>query len=125
MAVALASMFDALFGDAPPGVWGWLNHRLWVANWSDPFAAGYATLNLVEALFWLGIAAWVFARHCRGRGGRWEVAYALAFVLFGLSDVAESFAVPPALIAAKGLILAGIITLRSVVVRRYYPGQRM
>jgi len=123
--ISANTLLTELFGEMPRDFWGAMTHALWRADWADPFAASYATLNLVEAAFWFGIAAWVVRRHIRRGGGRWNWAYASAFVAFDASDVVESIAVTPGLIVIKGLILAAIIALRLVVVRRYYPGAKM
>lgn len=46
------------------------------------------------------------------------------FAAFGLSGVREAFMLQPWLILAKGLILAALLALRHVVIRRYYPTSR-
>ena len=65
-------------------------------------------------------------RHLRRTtGGVWDWVYVALFAVFGLSDVLESQVVPMWLLAAKGLIFAGIVAVRWIVVRRYYPGSKM
>jgi hypothetical protein len=116
---------DELFGGIPHDFWGAMGHVLWRVNYGDPLAASYSVVNLLEACAWLTVAAWVIRRHVKQGGGVWNFAYAAAFVVFGLSDVMESQIVPIWLIAAKGFIFATILWLRWVVLRRYYPGQKL
>jgi hypothetical protein len=118
-------MWDALFADMPSEFWPALRHTLWRVDYADPLARIYSLINLMEACFWLGIAGWVLYRHCKRGGGGWNFAYALAFVVFGATDVIESQIVPVWLIPVKLLILACLLACRAAVVRRYYPQAKM
>ena len=118
-------MFESLFADVPREFIPAMLHVLWRVDYTDPLAAGYSVLNLLEAAAWFGVAVWVLRRHRRKPGGPWNYAYALLFAVFGASDVWESQQVPMWLIAAKGLIFTGIVAARWVVVTRYYPGAKM
>lgn len=119
-------MWDQLFGDLPPGLWPALQHVVWRVDYASPLATGYSILNLLEAIAWFAVAAWVLRRHFkRDTGGAWDYAYFALFVVFGLSDVMESQLVPLWLIAAKGAIFIAILLVRWIVVRRYYPGAKM
>jgi len=73
----------------------------------------------------VGVAIWVMRRHWRKEGGAWDYVYALLFVIFGITDFIESQVVPLWLIASKGLIFGGILIVRWIVVRQYYPGAKM
>ena len=77
------------------------------------------------------MAGWVLRRRVRDKHGLtdtarpWEHAYALSFLVFGLSDVLESQVVPLWLVAAKGLIFAALLICRWQVVTRYYPEAKL
>jgi len=64
---------------------------------------------VAEAIAWFVIALYVLARFYRFRRTSLELAYAGLFVLFGLSDLRESYVVQPWLILAKGGVLAGLL----------------
>jgi hypothetical protein len=92
----------------------------------DPTSAGigdvaYRWFNLAEAAAWFVFGLMVFHRWRRHRHSGIEVVYAAAFVLFGLTDVREAWQQSALLLAVKGAVLAGLLTLRCVVRHRYYP----
>jgi hypothetical protein len=99
--------------------------------WSwNPETAGtldhvYRGFNLFEAGAWFVFAALVLARWRRNRHSFREVAYAAAFVAFGLTDVAEAYRQSPGLVAIKGVILTALLVLRAQVIRRWYPTSRV
>ncbi|MEM8782179.1 MAG: hypothetical protein AAGE65_04910 [Planctomycetota bacterium] len=113
-----------MFDDIPSEFWPAMRHVLWRYDANDALAVAYSYLNVAEAIAWFVIAAWVVRRAWVDPKTAWEWAYALAFVVFGLSDVWESYAVPMWLIAAKGLIFAAILGLRWRV-KRDRPGLKL
>ncbi|MEM9253067.1 MAG: hypothetical protein AAGB29_12020 [Planctomycetota bacterium] len=118
-------MFEELLRNVPSDFWGAMAHVLWRVDYADPLSATYSVINLLEAVAWFAVAAWVLRRHVKQGGGGWNYAYAAAFVVFGLSDVLESQMVPIWLVAAKGVIFGLILWLRYEVLRRYYPGRKL
>ena len=68
------------------------------------------------------MAGLVYRRHLANRHSILEVWYALAFAAFGLSDFREAFALESWLIWIKLANLILLIVLRSVIMKRYYPG---
>jgi hypothetical protein len=89
------------------------------------FAWFYVSFNVLETLIWLGIAIFIIRRALRGGAPRGDqLAYAGAFILFGVSDLLEVVALPVWLLLAKGIVLAAIVLLRRRVLRRY-PGAKM
>lgn len=117
--------FAALFPDFPRSLWPAMVYELWRYTPGDPLGLAYRLLNLAEAAAWFVIAAGVGVRAVRlRRAPRAETLYVLLFALFGLSDVWEAHAVPLWLIAAKGLIFAGILLVRRHLLKHAYPGRR-
>jgi hypothetical protein len=100
--------------------------ELWRYSASDPspYQPIYRTINAVEACFWFGFCIAVCIRYARHRKSILEIGYAIAFLLFGLSDVAEMFVVTPALIAAKAVVLVVLLLLRYILIKWYYIGSR-
>ena len=119
------AMWASLFEGMPSGFWPIMRHVLWRVDYGDALAAGYSVLNMLEAVAWFAVAAWVVRRHVRKRGGRWDWVYAGLFAVFGLTDVVESQVVPVWLVGVKGLVFVLILLVRWVVVRRYYVGAKM
>lgn len=89
------------------------------------FSIVYPAFNLVEGIAWLAMAGLVFARYRRHRHSRLEIWYALAFVAFGLSDFREAWAQQSWLLWFKLANLIGLLWLRAVVRRRYYPASKL
>jgi len=85
----------------------------------------YRGFNLLEAAVWFGLGLLVFIRWTRTLNSPWEIVYSLTFIAFGLSDVAEAWEQSPPLLAAKGVILAALLTLRHAIRRRWYPSSRV
>ena len=94
----------------------------------DPSADWYASLyhwiNLVEGGAWVVFAVLVLRRYLRHRKSPIELVYALAFATFGLSDFREAYIVESWLILFKAVNLAALLVLRSIVIKRHYPGSR-
>jgi hypothetical protein len=96
----------------------WLTHTFWThAAAPNPV---YHWFNLAESVFWLGCAAVVFRRWRKKRHGL-ELAYALAFVAFALTDLREAYTLQAWLIAVKALNLAALVWLRARL-KPLYPG---
>jgi len=111
-----------MFEDFPRAFWPAMRYELWRYDPADPLAAAYHWINVIEAVAWFVIALVVARRLVRDRRSMgWEVAYILLFIAFGVSDLWESRVVPVWLIAAKGLIFAGILTVRHHLIRHHYP----
>lgn len=103
-------------------------HELLTRPWwtFDPAETGgwglaYRWFNLFEGAVWFALAILVLRRWFRHRHSRWEVAYAGAFLAFGLTDFREASVQTAALVVVKALNLAILIALRWQVRRKYYP----
>lgn len=101
-----------------------MRHVLWRYDDSNPLAVAYSYLNVAEAVAWFAIAGWIARRAWLDPKTHWEWAYAFALVVFGVSDVWESYAVPMWLIAAKGMIFATILLLRWPI-KKQRPGMKL
>ena len=88
---------------------------------ADWYAQPYHWINLVEGAAWLIFAMLVLIRYFGHGQSRVELLYAFAFLTFALSDFREAYVVQTWLIIAKGINLAALLYLRSLVIRRYYP----
>lgn len=109
--------------------WLWF-HTWWsYAGSEDPLHANlYRGINLVEGLFWVGFAAAVLRRRARQpkeKRGRIELAYALAFLVFGLTDFREAVALQSWLVWVKLVNLIVLLWLRRRVMTTLYPGSRV
>lgn len=81
--------------------------------------------NLAEGAVWLIFAGLVFRRWLRHRNSLvWEGSYALSFVTFALTDFREAWVLTGTLLLIKAANLAILLTLRRIVLRRYYPARR-
>lgn len=99
----------------------WWTYRRGVEPWFD---VPYHTFNLFEGMAWVILAGLIIRRHFRFRRSRIEWPYAAAFFTFGLTDFWEAYAIGLALVCVKLANLAALIRLRSLVIRRHYPGSR-
>jgi hypothetical protein len=104
----------------------WLTHRWWTYAASEPFGFSHAYhwMNLAEGCAWCVLAGLVLSRFAKHRKSWLEIAYAAAFVAFGLSDFVEARALTTWLILAKGGNLAVLFLLRSHLLRRHYPASK-
>jgi hypothetical protein len=84
----------------------------------------YRNFNLAEAVAWWVFAALVLRRFFRNRRSRLEIWYALAFVLFGATDVREAWALQSWLLWVKLANLVALVKLRGAVIRRFYPDSK-
>jgi thiosulfate reductase cytochrome b subunit len=99
----------------------WLTHTFWTqATAPHPL---YHWFNLAECLFWLVCAA-VVGRRWWARRYPLELAYALSFVAFALSDLREAYALQAWLILAKAANVVLLLGLRARL-RPRYPGQAL
>ena len=85
----------------------------------------YHWMNLAEGTAWLIFSVLVMGRYFRNRNSSLELLYSLAFFTFGLTDFREAYILESWLILVKGLNLAILLYLRSLVIRRYYPQSQM
>lgn len=114
-----------MFDDFPHEIGPAMRYVLWRYDPHDALASGYHWLNVCEAIAWFAIAVFVGQRLVRQhKAVTLEAAYLLLFVLFGVSDLWESRVVPLWLIAAKGVIFAGILAVRWRLVKRHYVGAK-
>ena len=88
------------------------------------YDAIYHAFNLVEAAAWMVCAAIVQRRWASHHRGRVELAYAVAFVMFGATDVIEAQFVTSWLIWLKLANLITLLWLRRRVITRCYPQSR-
>ena len=104
---------------------------LWTRSWWIYQPTGnipsevYHYFNLFEAMAWILLAILVLVRYLHRRSSTWEIAYAFAFLLFGLSDIREAYELNSWLIWAKGLNLAVLLLLRRMIQSRYYPESQL
>jgi hypothetical protein len=91
----------------------------------DWFEIPYHFFNLLEGAIWVILSALVLARHIRYRHSIIEVIYSSAFFTFGLTDFREAYALQSWLIWLKGVDLLLLVGLRSIVIRRYYPTNKL
>ena len=93
----------------------------YAAGEPSPFSTGYHWLNVAEGIAWCVIAGLVLRRYFKERKSSLEIAYAAAFLTFGLSDFVEAHLLTTWLILAKGANLIALFLLRRIILRRYYP----
>ncbi len=103
-------------------------NALWSEPWwvFDPETAGfwghlYRGFNLFEGTIWLVLAVIVFRRYLQRGQSEWEIAYALAFFLFGLTDFREAAVESAPLVLVKGIILILLLRLRQFVLKSCHP----
>ncbi len=79
----------------------------------------YLIFNAVEALCWLGISLAILVRFGKHRKTKAELAYALSFFAFGLSDVIETSGTTLLLLLFKGACLLAILSYRRNIMPLY------
>lgn len=109
----------------------WLWFETWWA-WKRPanLAPSFQDLachyfNLFEASVWFVFAGLVVYRWFRFRQSSLEIVYAIAFLVFGVSDVIEAWRLTSWLLWWKVANLILLFRLRQLVMRRYYPNHRL
>ncbi len=85
----------------------------------------YHAFNLVEGAVWITFGILVFRRFQKNRRNRLELAYGIAFVLFGLTDFREAFSMQSWLLWVKLIILVALFWLRRTVMRQHYPESKV
>lgn len=108
---------------------------LWFETWwkwdrlpNDPlvftdFACHY--FNLCEAAAWFIFSILVLRRWWLNRRSALEIGYAIAFFLFGVSDVVEAWALTSWLLWWKAVNLTVLFFVRKTVMLRFYPDHRL
>jgi hypothetical protein len=81
----------------------------------------YHAFNLFEGTVWVVLSGLVLRRFLINRQSTVEVAYALAFFTFGLTDFREAYSLQSWLIWLKAVNLVVLLWLRAIVLKRYYP----
>jgi len=100
----------------------WWTYRSANAPWVE---VPYHVFNLFEGAVWVILSGLVLHRFLRHRRSTVEVAYALAFFTFGLTDFREAYALQSWLIWLKAANLLALLWLRALVIKRYYPGSKL
>jgi len=105
--------------------WLWL-HTWWsYADSEDPLhAVIYRGINLIEGACWVGLAVAVLVRRAKqpeDQRSSIEIAYALAFFIFGLTDVREAVSLQSWLIWLKLVNLITLLWIRHRVMKTLYP----
>jgi hypothetical protein len=85
----------------------------------------YHAFNLFEGTAWVVLSILVLDRYRRKRRSPIELAYALAFFAFGLTDFREAYALDSWLLWLKLLNLIALFRLRWAVIHRFYPESRL
>lgn len=102
--------------------WSWSGATNEPYTWTDIACRSF---NFVEAVAWITFAALVLIRWRRHRRSNLELWYALAFVLFGISDVIEAWSLTSWLLWWKGANLVTLFQLRRHVMRQFYPAAKL
>lgn len=102
--------------------WSWTRGANEPYTWTDIACRSF---NVVEAAAWFIFAVLVLIRWQRHRNSNLELWYALAFVLFGVSDVVEAFFLTSWLLWWKGVNLVALFLLRGRIMRRFYPDAKV
>lgn len=89
------------------------------------FTAWYHWGNILEGCAWVVFAALVLRRFLTHRNSRLELAYALVFATFAVSDFVEAWQQSSWLIWLKLVNLAGLLWLRHTVMTRFYPAAKV
>ncbi len=85
----------------------------------------YYWFNVVEGVAWSVIGAYVFGRYLKNRKSVYEIVYSTLFLVFGLSDFREVADLPVWLLGLKGFVLAGLLWVRFILKKDYYPGLKI
>ncbi len=102
-----------------------VTHLWWEYQPGSLLSEVYHFWNIVEGVAWFVFAGLVAARWFRFRKSWLEVAYAVAFVAFGVSDFREAYRLESWLLLVKGANLFVLLWLRSMAIRRWYPGSKV
>jgi hypothetical protein len=114
--IDLTSAFDFVFIRT---WWTWdPGDRQW-------FSMIYHWFNLLEGVIWLIFAGLVLRRWLKHRNSRIEIVYAMAFFTFAATDVREAWEQSSWLIWLKLFNLLFLFWLRRIVMRRWYPTEKL
>ena len=102
--------------------WSWSRNANEPHTWTDVACRSF---NVVEAAAWFIFAGLVLRRWSRLRQSRLELWYVMAFVLFGVSDVIETWALTSWLLWWKVVNLYALFRLRRTVMRRFHPDAKV
>lgn len=118
----------SVFGRMSEEIW-LLLEALWTQPWwtYDPAQAtlwdhSYRNFNHFEGFVWTVFAILVLRRWQTHHRSRWELVYAAAFLLFGLTDFREAFVQSAPLVLLKVVVL-GVLWWSRRVVTRLYEGR--
>jgi len=108
---------------------------LWFHTWwayagsEDPLnALIYRSINIVEGLFWVAFAGLVLRRRAKKpieQRTTIELAYALTFFAFGLTDFREAISLQSWLIWVKLANLILLLWVRHRVIKTLYPDSKL
>lgn len=102
--------------------WSWSRNSNEPHTWTDIACRSF---NVIEAVAWFVFAGLVLHRWNRRRQSSLELWYALAFVLFGVSDVIETWSLTSWLLWWKAVNLLALFALRRTIMRRFHPQARV
>lgn len=101
-----------------------LTQQLWTYDPESSWHVLYHWFNVAEGSVWVWLGLVVAKRFLLFDRSLWEVAYAVAFLMFGVSDFIEAQSLYVWLIAWKALNLAILLLLRRYVLKHCYPDRR-
>lgn len=101
-----------------------LSRRLWSYDATSNWHTVYHWLNVAEGCLWVLVGLIVIRRYLINQRSLAEVAFAVAFVLFGISDFIEAQSLDVWLIVWKTFNLALLLVLRSYVRKHCYPNSK-
>ncbi len=102
--------------------WSWSRPGKEPYTWVDIVCRDF---NFLEAASWFVFAILVLLRWRRNRSSSLELWYALAFLLFGVSDLIEAWVLTSWLLWWKGVNLVALYLLRRSVMRKFYPDAKL
>lgn len=101
----------------------WILRQVWwqwdASASDDVFSQIYHWFNLAESAAWFIFGGMVVRRYSTWRRSSLELFYAMAFVVFGITDAVEAWQQSTALILFKLINLVVLFTLRRRVMRSY------
>ena len=100
----------------------WWKHPHPIDPW---FSIPYHVFSLFEGTCWVVLGALVLRRYLACHRSNLEIVYALAFVSFGLTDFREAYVLQSWLVWVKLVNLAGLVRLRAMAIKRWYPGSKL
>ncbi len=101
-----------------------LGKQWWIYDPGSHWHVVYHWFNIAEGAIWCLLGLVVARRFLLNQRSLWEVFYALAFFLFGISDFVEAQGLYTWLIVYKAINLLLLILLRGYVLKRHYPESR-